>query len=239
MLRLDSASHGAQPTVRLPPCSTRSPHFYYFDLLVVNQHGAGAIVPFETLRDTFAAGVLGAGRTLLVLDETASAMGRLWCVFELAVSLQHSDRVSFEVIMAPRHAAAFRTQLVRDYNSVVRRTMIVDVEKAKAREAADEANIRRMLEAPGLGYLRANQLVIGAMKEWMVTEARAALAALSPEERQESTLSYYLSLLLKDMGRLAEAEALARENLATSRHILGNDHPARRPWLCFRSTWQP
>jgi tetratricopeptide (TPR) repeat protein len=203
----------------------RSPHFYYFDLLVVNQYGADALVPFETLRDTFAAGVLDAGRTLLVLDETASAMGRLWCVFELAVSLQHSDRVSFEVIMAPRHAAAFRTQLVRDYDSVVRRTMSVDVENARAREAADETNIRCMLQAPGLGYLRANQLVIGAMKEWMVAEARAALAALSPEERHGSTLPYYLSRLLQAMGQLAEADPLAREALATRRRVLGDEHP--------------
>ena len=27
--------------------------FYYFDLFVVNQHGQGAVVPFEVLRDTF------------------------------------------------------------------------------------------------------------------------------------------------------------------------------------------
>jgi hypothetical protein len=61
--------------------------------------------------------------------------------------------------------------------------MSVDVENATAREAHDEANIRQFLEAPGLGYLRANQLVIGAMQVWMVTEARAALEGLTPAER--------------------------------------------------------
>ena len=41
--------------------------FYYFDLLVVNQHGQGAVVPFEVLRDEFGRSVRAIGRTLLVL----------------------------------------------------------------------------------------------------------------------------------------------------------------------------
>jgi tetratricopeptide (TPR) repeat protein len=194
------------------PCLC-SPYFYYFDLLVVNQHGP-AVVPFESLRNTFAAGVLGAGRTLLILDETASAMGRLWCVFELAVSLQHNDCVLFEVILAPRHANTFRRQLVTDYESVVMRTINVDVEKAKAREAADETNIRRMLEeTPGLGYLRANQLVIGAMKSWMIAVLRNALLDMTPEERVLSGLQFHASRFFKDLGLLDDALVLARGDL--------------------------
>jgi hypothetical protein len=93
-------------------------YFYFFDLLIVNQHThTDSVVPAETLRDTFASGVLGAGRTLLVMDAAATPMTRLWCVFELAVSLQHRDRVSYEVIMPRHETAAFRAQLLHDYAS--------------------------------------------------------------------------------------------------------------------------
>ena len=41
--------------------------FYYFDLLVVNQHGHDAVVPFEAVRDWFGQSVRATGRMLLYL----------------------------------------------------------------------------------------------------------------------------------------------------------------------------
>lgn len=48
--------------------------------------------------------------------------------------------------------------------------MRVDVEKAAAFMPEDERNIRSLIVA-GKGYLRANQLVIGAMGQWMDAQA--------------------------------------------------------------------
>jgi len=62
--------------------------FYYFDLLVVNQHGQGAVVPFEVLRDEFGRSVRAIGRTLLVLRwANPIPLQRAWCVFEMATTL--------------------------------------------------------------------------------------------------------------------------------------------------------
>lgn len=85
---------GAWEAARPPGCPCT---YFYFDLLVVNQHGQSAVVPFETLRDEFGGGVTAAGRTLLVLDEGATAMERLWCVFEVATTTELG--VPLEVIM--------------------------------------------------------------------------------------------------------------------------------------------
>lgn len=198
-------------------------HFYYFDLLVVNQHGQDAVVPFEVLRDTFAAGVRGAGRTLLVLDDDATAATRLWCVFEIVTTLEGS--VPLEVIMAPRHGDAFRVQLVDDYASVIRRTMGVDVARAHAREEADECNIRRLI-ADGQGFLQASQRVIGAMQTWMVAQSNSALAAMAgPRERGLSSLCINTVKLLIDLGRLGDAEVMATDALAARTGAHGPEYP--------------
>lgn len=61
------AVDAAEAWARRNPRDGGGAHFFYFDLLVVNQH-ATAIVPFETLRDEFGGGVRGIGRTLFMLD---------------------------------------------------------------------------------------------------------------------------------------------------------------------------
>ena len=192
-------------------------HFFYFDLLVVNQHGQDAVVPFEVLRDTFAGGVRGAGRTLLVLDDNAAAATRLWCVFEIVTTLEGG--VPLEVIMAPRHGDAFRAQLVDDYASVTRRTMGVDVARAHAREEADERNIRRLI-TDGQGFLQASQRVIGAMQTWMLAQSMAG-----PQERDLSALCINTVKLLIDLGRLGDAEVLANDALAVRTASQGPEHP--------------
>lgn len=198
------------------------PFYYYFDLFVVNQHG-GVNVSFEELRDTFAGGVLSAGRTVLVLDEHASAMQRLWCVFEILTTIE--NRVALEVAMAPDHAAAFRVQLLHDCGSVVRRTMSVDSAKARAFKPSDEANIRRVIESR-TGYLETSKIVVGAMKDWMVAEGRAALAEMTDSaERATSVLWGNLASILFEHGKLDEAEPMFRAALSARRLKFGSYKP--------------
>ena len=176
------------------------------------------------LRDTFSEGVRSAGRVLLLLNEGAVAMTRLWCVFELATAC--SLGLPFEVAMPPRDEAAFLHALEHDCDSLCHRTMTFDVEKATARVAKDARNIRAVLTVPGgIGYLRANQLVIRGMQGWMFARAQAALQALSPDERVSSRLIMKLAQLLQDQGKLSEAEPLFREALAARRRTLGDEHP--------------
>jgi hypothetical protein len=192
--------------------------FYYFDLLVVDQRKDG-VIAFEALRDTFGPGVRSAGRVLLVLDEAAVAMTRLWCVFELVTACELS--LPLEVVMPPRDEAAFLRALESDFDSLCRRTMTVDVQRAVAYMPEDERNIRAVIEG-GVGYLRANQLVIGGMQSWMVARARAALAAAPPAKRD--LLTDRLASLLQSQGVLEEAGQLFGQVLNARRAALGSDH---------------
>ena len=197
------------------------PFFYFFDLLVVDQR-QGACVPFEVLRDTFGPGVRSASRVLLLLDEEARAMTRLWCVFEIATACE--EGLPLEVILPPREEAKFVRELEQDYEGLCRRTMTVNAERATAEQPEDERNIRAVLtRGGGVGYLRASQLVVGCMQRWMGERALAALPA--NEDRGTSALILNLAKMLQDHDKLGEAEPLFREALATRRRKLGDEHP--------------
>ena len=197
--------------------------FYYFDLLVVNQHGQGAVVPFEVLRDEFGRSVRAIGRTLLVLRwANPIPLQRAWCVFEMATTL--AVGAGLKVLMPPVDAEAFRRALEGDFDSLTYKTCSVDVKNASAREASDLANIQRVIRET-CGFLKTNQLVIGAMQSWMVEEGQAALAAMEEGKRGTSALINNLANLLRDQGKLGKAEPLFLEALTARRRTLGNEHP--------------
>ena len=119
------------------------PVFYYFDLLVVNQHGQSAAVAPEVLWREFTGGVRAIGRTLLVLTLDASQRGpltRAWCVAEIAAGLQGESEGSggdaaegsFEVIMTPAEEARFIEELTHDFDNIVQRTCTVDLARCHA-----------------------------------------------------------------------------------------------------------
>jgi tetratricopeptide (TPR) repeat protein len=220
----------AQEASKSPRCG---PSFYYFDLLCVNQHtdcrpehvcrDRGAVVPFSQLRREFGESVRAIGRTLLYLRwANPTPLGRAWCVFEMGTTLEVGAGMT--VIMPPADVTAFKEALVNDFDSLAFKTCRVDVEKATAREASDLANIQRAIVEGG-GFLKTNQLVIGAMQGWMVEEARSALDAMPAAERGASCLATNLAELLRLQGKLGDAEPLYREALAARRRDLGDEHP--------------
>lgn len=197
--------------------------FYYFDLLIVNQHSQGEVVPFEVLRDEFANSVRAIGRTLLILRwADPIPLKRAWCVFEVGTTL--AVGATIRVLTPPSDVAAFKSALAHDFDSLTGKTCHVDVEQAGARMPSDLENIRRVIVEGG-GYLRTNQLVIQAMKGWMVEEGYAALQAMRKDERGTSSLISNLATLLRDQDRLGEAEPLFQEALTASRQSLGDESP--------------
>ena len=144
------------------------------------------MVPFEVLRDEFAGGVKAVGHTLLVLKwDNPIPLSRAWCVFEMGITL--AMRARMEVLMPPQDKAAFLSALIGDMDSITPKICTVDVEQAQAREENDLKNIQRVIIESG-GYLKTNQLVIQAMKDWMLTEGSLALAAIPAEDRGTSAL---------------------------------------------------
>ena len=233
--------------VRLP--AGAPPVFYYFDLLVVNQHGQSAAVAHDVLWREFTSSVRAIGRTLVVLTLDAAKQGpltRARCVAEIAAGLQGDGAGdgagSFEVIMTPRERARFVEELTGDFDKIVQRTCTVDLERAHVRHsdeclengvcrdvAADRvaacsndlplvlANVRREIS-----FKDVNQRVIARMREFMLAEARVALAAEhDADKRAGSRLQFFIARLLNDCGQLAEAEVLLHETAEVRRRLLG------------------
>jgi tetratricopeptide (TPR) repeat protein len=250
---------------RVPPAveSAVAPaFFYYFDLLVVNQHGQTAAVAPDVLWREFTGGVRAIGRTLLVLTLDASEKGaltRAWCVAEIVAGLQiggSSDKApgegadrsaaAFEVIMSPAEEAKFHAELTGDFDKLVYRTCNVDLERCHAYHGDEclEGGVCRDVSADRvvrcsndlafvldnvrreLPFAEANKRVIACMRGWMVQAARERLTGIAdPDERAGSSLQYYLARLLKDCGRLSEAEPLLREQVEVRRRVVGDAHP--------------
>lgn len=200
------------------------PFFYYFDLFVVNQHGQDGVVPFEVLRDEFGGGVRGIGRTLLFLDwRHPVALRRCWCVFEIATSLDVG--ASFSVIMTPRDEASFEQELVCNWDSVVAKTCSVDAERAEAGEPADAFNIKRVVSEQRGGFLKVNQLIVGAMQDWMVSTGQKLLSRIADlHERNSSLLAASVAGLLHHQGKVDDALAMCTNVLAAYRKAFGDEH---------------
>lgn len=209
------------------PRADGAPHYFYFDLLCVNQHGQNGVVSFDDLRAEFGGGVRsvarGGGHTLFVLDYAAPvSLTRTWCVFEAAMTLRCG--VSLEVVLLPRNAAAFHAQLLGDFGGLTASLVDVRAERATAFREEDRQRVHGLVSAGFGGFERVNQLVIGALRAWMVGAARAALAALPAIERPRSALQPALARLLSEHGEVAEAAGL----LQASATVLLADRPERR-----------
>ena len=108
-----------------------SPHFFYFDLLVVNQHGKDEGVKPEVLWEEFAGGVRSVGHTLLVLTfDNPVPLSRSWCLAEIVTGVD--DGAPFEVVMPPAEEEKFSSALVGTFDSIVRKLCTVDLANARA-----------------------------------------------------------------------------------------------------------
>lgn len=201
-------------------------YFYYFDLFVVNQHGQGAVVPFEVLRDEFGGGVRAIGHTLLCMEwAEAAALKRMWCVFELYTTL--ACDATLDILMAPEDQAEFLEALTDAFESLVYKTT-VDAETAQAHVPEDDHNIRRAI-TESVGFMKLNQMIIGAMRDWMVAQGADALLErreeLGDDDPDTLHLMENLGNLLVSQGKLAAAEQLFAEARAAYRRIQGDDGP--------------
>ncbi len=77
--------------------------------------------------------------------------------------------------------------------------------------------------AGGLGAVNSN--VMGALRGWLTTEAKALLEKVPKQERATSILIQNVAAILTDGGRLAEAEALYQQRLAAWRANGEERHP--------------
>jgi hypothetical protein len=213
--------------------------FYYFDLLVVNQHGQNAAVAPDVLWCEFTGGVRAVGHTLLVLTLGASAgkspLTRAWCVAEIAAGLGSTAERSngFEVIMSATEEAKFQRELTDNFDQLEFRLcsvslkqchawhgdecllngVCIDVASGKAAACSNDLSFILGHVQGEIAFEEADRRVIDKMRSWMAQAAYSRLACISDDdERAGSTLQFRLAHLLLKFGRPEEAEALIRGN---------------------------
>ena len=154
-----------------------------------------------------------------------AALTRAWCIFELAKSL--SKGCTLHVLLGETSVAQFEDKMRNDpggFEWIGRILGRVDVKQAQITKVEDRAYILGEVgQLPGgLGAINSN--VMAALGGWVVGEAQALLAALPEAKRGASRLLANVAVMLKNQGRLAEAEALYREYLAAWRAKGGDRH---------------
>jgi len=199
------------------------PHFYYFDLLVVNQHNQSVGVSPTVLWEEFAINVRRVGHTLLVLSWSAAALPltRAWCLAEIVAGISDAGG-QFEVILPPREEERFMTELVANFDVAASKTCCVDLSSATAYHGGecliggvckhvssgelavcpDDLSFVRNSVARELGFDEANTRVVSKMEAWMFAAGAAALASLPSDERDGSALALAYARLLLDTSRV-------------------------------------
>ena len=155
-----------------------------------------------------------------------AALTRAWCIYELAKSLTMGCKL--HVLFNDKSVAEFEDKMHNDAYGFLWIGQIlgrVDVKQAQVTKAEDRDYILSEVgKLPG-GMGAVNSSVMAALGGWVVDEAQAMLAAVPEAERGTSGLLSNVAILLKNQGRLAEAETLQRERLALRRAKGGDSHP--------------
>lgn len=213
------------------PRSDSTPHFFYFDLLVVNQHGQTKGIDPAVLWEEFAGGVLKVGHTLLVLTyHNPSPLTRAWCLAEIVAGVGSSTTgelgSKFEVIMPPREELLFTDALVQDFDSVLSKMCGVNLANATAwhggeclvdgecrnvtakeiKSCPNDLQFVRNQVKKGLGFHETDKRIISCMRQWMAGAGESALNTLQPGlPRANSPLVAPFVRLLMELGRLKQA----------------------------------
>jgi len=196
----------------------------WLDIFCANQHAALDLA-FAWWSATFVASIRAIGRTVMVLLpwRDPRPLTRAWCLWELFCTVQSG--AAFEVLLPAAERLDFERTLVADFGAVALALSTVDVQRAEAHKPEDrDAIFAAVAGAPG-GAEHLNATVLDLLRAWLLSSGRAALAAVPTEERATSSLLRNLALLLVDLGKLAEAEELSREELEGLQFHLGPKHP--------------
>eukprot|EP00808_Paulinella_micropora_P004758 g12825.t1 len=231
---------------RWPSPQEQTNVFLWFDLFTINQHGTDNI-PGAFWFDAFEANVARIGHTILIQSPWTNPvpLTRAWCLWEILCTSR--TKSTFEIILPPVEEKSMLIALVTDFQSVNRMLTTVDVANAKAWKLEDQKKILEAVAQTGEGTHGVNKVVIEQLRDWLAKTGKAAIAE-EPARLLRSTLSAdpvarfeaahslltndHRSLidgvasLLRDQGKLVEAEPLYRRALASCEEKLGATHPA-------------
>lgn len=201
------------------------PFFFYIDLFSeIQEQDDTLVVSFDELRDRYTRAICAARRTILVLDwREPAALRRAWPMFEIATT--RARGFTFCVALAPDDEARFQHSLHHDFDSLVEKFCMVDAAAAQAFQKTDHDKIHRTIAEQYGGHLALNQLIVAAIKQWMVSKCEQALRKAEEDSPQKLSLLRSAARLNVEVGHLAEAESQLRSAHAVAVGLFGNTSP--------------
>ena len=151
-----------------------------------------------------------------------------WCAQWEIFSTVDSD-CQLLVALSAVESAAFHKALVDDFGSIALSMSKIDTRRAAAFHERDREMIEAAVRSSPGGFEAVNGRIHDCLRAWLASEGRRALemrrATLGDEHNVTVKLMVCLAILLREQGKLSEAEPLCREALRVGQETLGEAHP--------------
>ncbi len=208
-----------------------APPKYWLDCFSLPLH-TPASHSWEFLRENFAAGVAGIGKTVLVLDpEQPLPLRRTWCLFELAAALSEAP---IDIALAPADAAKLQRSLAASGGleaAAARLLAPIDIPGSEAGRSEDKRRLLRALREGGgsgaqlLAPEAAAAAVRAALAAWLLAACQKPLDAATSAIARAPLAAAVARVKLRVLQEHCGAEEALRDVLGTIEPILGDAHP--------------
>ena len=211
-------------------------HYVWLDIFSQYQHWIGDVGTAQRPCNwdvVFQLTTAAIGHTCLVFAPWRDAvpLRRAWMLWEVLCTLTAQGKKggapsALRVRLPPAESTDFQAALVNEFDAIAASVARIDSRSAECFTREDQAMVHAAIDRTLKGgHTELDARLSEALREWLVSEGRAALARLPREERATSKLQNRLGLLLFNQSKLDEAEPLLREGLEVQRATLGDRHP--------------
>ena len=205
-----------------------APPRYWLDCFSLPLH-TPASHSWEFLRECYAPGVAGIGKTVLILEpEAPLPLRRTWCLFELSAALSEAP---IDIAAAPSDAAALEKRLAAPGGleaAAARLLAPIDVAGSEAGRAEDRRRLLRALRE-GSGALLGAEAAAGAVQRalaaWLLAAAQKPLDSATSDIARAPLAAAVARVRLRVLQEHSAAEEALRDVLGTMEPILGDAHP--------------
>jgi len=208
---------------------TATPRFYWNDVFVEDQNTSEE-KPEDYFYTAFRDAVASIGRTLLVMGSLRNSkpLTRAWCIWEIFSTITAAD-AELVVVMPPSAQAELEEMLRCNLKDVIKIVMGVKTERSEAFRDYDRDEIHRIIsEQCEGGFEGVNGAICEGLRGWLSSAALRLVSGVVEGEEvvEELRLMNQVGFMLKEQGRLEEAEAVFRRGLAGKERVLGVDDPS-------------
>ena len=212
-------------------------HYVWLDIFSQYQHWIGDVGTAQRPCNwdvVFQLTTAAIGHTCLVFAPWRDAvpLRRAWMLWEVLCTLtaqkgKGTASSALRVRLPPSESDDFEAVLLNEFHVIEASVSRIDSRSAECFTLEDQAMVHAAIDRTLKGgHTELDALLSEALREWLATEGRAALARKSHEERgAELEHQIQLGKLLVEQGKHKEAEQLLREALKMSRATLGDWHP--------------